>query len=370
MKAVKLVVVITVAVAALAFHSSYGSAQHVTGTLGSPNATTTISGKQLPPPDPKFGGVIKERASESKAWWPPRVVPPKRAPNILLDHDRRRRLRRAGHLRRRRSDSGPGSHRQEWAALHQFPFHVAVLAHAGGNHHRPQPSLCGLRGSRRNRDGVPGLRLDHPDREGHHRHHPEGQRVRDLVVRQGPQHAVFREQPGRAVQSMARTVWASNISTALSAATPASWQPNLFRNTTAIYPFLNNPGWKSDHGHGRRGHPVHEAAQRAGARKAVLDLLRHPAARMLQPASSDEGMDRQDQRHASLRPWLEKLRSTIFANQKKLGIMPEKAQLTPWPDGQEAYGGEAAQVGSCSAGRRSSSSGKRRSTGVTGIHRS
>jgi hypothetical protein len=37
------------------------SAQQVTGVLGSASATTTISGKQLPPPDPKFGGVIKQR---------------------------------------------------------------------------------------------------------------------------------------------------------------------------------------------------------------------------------------------------------------------------------------------------------------------
>ena len=29
------------------------TAQQVTGTLGSPTATTTLSGKQLPPPDPK-----------------------------------------------------------------------------------------------------------------------------------------------------------------------------------------------------------------------------------------------------------------------------------------------------------------------------
>src|SRR5437773_10709637 len=55
-----------------------------TGTLGSPGATTTISGKQLPAPDPKFGGLIKEKATESKAWWPPRVVPLKGAPNVLL----------------------------------------------------------------------------------------------------------------------------------------------------------------------------------------------------------------------------------------------------------------------------------------------
>ena len=41
------------------------SAQQVTGELGSPSATTTLSGKQLPPADPPFGGVIKEKASES-----------------------------------------------------------------------------------------------------------------------------------------------------------------------------------------------------------------------------------------------------------------------------------------------------------------
>ena len=60
------------------------SAPQITGVLGSPDATTTIDGKQLPPPDPKFGGVIKDDALQSKFWWPPRIVPPKQAPNILL----------------------------------------------------------------------------------------------------------------------------------------------------------------------------------------------------------------------------------------------------------------------------------------------
>ena len=59
-------------------------AVEITGTLGSASATTTLSGDQLPPPDPTFGGVIKEAASESTPWWPPRVVPPKGAPNVLL----------------------------------------------------------------------------------------------------------------------------------------------------------------------------------------------------------------------------------------------------------------------------------------------
>ena len=66
MKAAKQVMAITVAVVVLAFTSSHSSAQQVTDTLGSPDATTTISGKQLPPPAPKFGGVIKERACSHK----------------------------------------------------------------------------------------------------------------------------------------------------------------------------------------------------------------------------------------------------------------------------------------------------------------
>ena len=59
-------------------------AQQTTGEPGSPSATTTLSGKQLPAPDPKFGGVIKMKATDSKRWWSPRVVPPKGAPNVLL----------------------------------------------------------------------------------------------------------------------------------------------------------------------------------------------------------------------------------------------------------------------------------------------
>src|SRR6476469_10724899 len=59
-------------------------AQQVTGTPGSPSATTTIPGDQLPAPPSKFGGVIKDTAQQSKPYWPPRIVPPKGAPNVLL----------------------------------------------------------------------------------------------------------------------------------------------------------------------------------------------------------------------------------------------------------------------------------------------
>src|SRR6201991_3681192 len=65
-------------------HLPAAMAQTVNGTLVSPSATTTIKGDQIPASPPKFGGVIKENAKDSKPWWPPTVVPPKGAPNVLL----------------------------------------------------------------------------------------------------------------------------------------------------------------------------------------------------------------------------------------------------------------------------------------------
>ena len=40
----------------------------ITGTPGSPSATVTIDGRQLPPPPVKFGGVIKDDAKDSKPF--------------------------------------------------------------------------------------------------------------------------------------------------------------------------------------------------------------------------------------------------------------------------------------------------------------
>ena len=59
-------------------------AQQVLRHAGSPSATTTIDGNQIPAPEPKFGGVIKENSKDSKPWWTPTIVPPKGAPNVLL----------------------------------------------------------------------------------------------------------------------------------------------------------------------------------------------------------------------------------------------------------------------------------------------
>ena len=132
-------------------------AQQVTGTPGSPSATTTIDGKQIPPPPPKFGGVIKESAKDSTSWWPPRVVPPKGAPNVLLIMT---------------DDQGygvPGTFggviptpsldriAKAGLALHAVPFHRSLLANAGSFDYRPQSPLGWVWGHRRIVDRLPGL---------------------------------------------------------------------------------------------------------------------------------------------------------------------------------------------------------------------
>jgi arylsulfatase A-like enzyme len=70
--------------AAAIFIAGSAPAQQITGDPSVATATEVISGKQLPAPPLPFGGVLKETVKDSKIWWPPRVVPPKGAPNVLL----------------------------------------------------------------------------------------------------------------------------------------------------------------------------------------------------------------------------------------------------------------------------------------------
>src|SRR5262245_19378100 len=72
------------AFAGLVVINSFSHAQQITGTPGSPSATTTIDGAQITAPPQKFGGTIEREAIKSKPYWPARIVPPKGAPNVLL----------------------------------------------------------------------------------------------------------------------------------------------------------------------------------------------------------------------------------------------------------------------------------------------
>src|SRR5689334_5942816 len=76
----------TALVAAVLFVLAVGGAlaQQVTGTPGSPGATTTVDGRYLPAPPQPFRGEISPNAVDSKPYWPSITVPPKGAPNVLL----------------------------------------------------------------------------------------------------------------------------------------------------------------------------------------------------------------------------------------------------------------------------------------------
>ncbi len=178
-------------------------ARETTGAPGSPDATTTIDGRYLPPPPQSFKGQIDLNAAQSNAGWPARVVPPKGAPNILLIMT---------------DDVGfaapstfggviptPALDRIAANGLRYTNFHSTSLCSptraaliTGRNHHS-----VGFGVVSEAVDGLPRLQQHHRQGHRHHRPHPAGERLPHLVVRQGPQHADLASEPGRAVRPMA-----------------------------------------------------------------------------------------------------------------------------------------------------------------------
>jgi arylsulfatase A-like enzyme len=304
------------------------SAQEVTGAPGSPEATTTIPGNQLPPPDPKFGGVIKEKASESTPWWPPRVVPPKGAPNILLIMT---------------DDAGygapstfggviptPAMDRIANAGLRYTNFHSTSLCSptraaliTGRNHHVSGFGVVGEAAT-----GFPGY--DSIIRK-------ENGTLGTILRDNGYATSWFGKDHNtpfyQATQAGPFDQWPTGMGFdyfyGFVGGDTSQWQPNLFRNTTAIYPFQDNPGWNLE---------TAMADEAIGYIKQLKEIApgkpwfvyyvpgathapHHPTPEWIKKISDmnlfDEGWN--------------KIRETIFANQKRLGIMPANAQLTPWP---------------------------------------
>jgi arylsulfatase len=110
----------------------------------------------------------------------------------------------------------------------------------------------------------------------------------------------------------------------------SQWQPNLFRNTTPIFPFLNNPGWNLETA------MADEAIQHIRQLKAIAPdkpffVYYVPGATHAPHHPTPEWVKKISDMHLFDEGW-NKVRERIFANQKRLGIMPENAQLTPWPN--------------------------------------
>ena len=229
-------------------------AQQVTGTPGAPDATTTIDGRYLPPPPQPFTGQIELNAAQSAPAWPPRVVPPKGAPNILLimtdDVGFAAPSTFGGVIPTPALDRIAG----DGPALHQLPLHGAVLADARRADHRPQPSFGRLWRHLRAGHGLSRLQQLHPEGQGHDR--PASCR-RTATARPGSARTTTRRpsRPARPARSTSGPpAWASSISTASSAATPASGSRTCSATPPRSIPIVGNPRLEPDHRHGGRCH--------------------------------------------------------------------------------------------------------------------
>ena len=261
-----------------------------TGTPGSPTATTTISGKQLPPPDPKFGGVIKEKASESTAWWPPRVVPPKGAPNVLLI------------MTDDVGFSAPGTFggvvptpaldRIAKNGLRYTNFHSTSLCSpsrsaiiTGRNHHSNGFGVVGEIAT-----GFPGYDSIIPKENG---------TIGEILKENGYATSWFGKDHNtpfyEATQVGPFNQWPNGMGFeyfyGFVGGDTSQWaaEPVPQYNGHLPLPRAASGHMEPHHGHGRRGDPVHEATQGNRAREAVACLLR--AGRHARAASSDEGVD-------------------------------------------------------------------------------
>lgn len=305
-------------------------AQQVTGTPGAPDATTTIDGRQLPAPDPKFGGVIRNDALQSKPWWAPRIVPPKEAPNVLLIIT---------------DDAGFG-----------------VPSTFGGV--IPTPTMDGLaaEGLRYNR--VFSTALCSPTRAAlitGRNHHSVGFGV---ISEQSTGFPGYNSIIGKDKATVGRILSDNGYATAWFGKdhnTPAfaasqvgpfdqwptgigfeyfygfvggdanQWQPNLFRNTTQIYPFDGKP-------------PGTWNLITAMADDAIDYIGRMHQTDPTKPIFIKYAPGATHAPHHPTKEWVEKitamhlfddgyetLRERIFENQKRLGVIPKDAKLTPWP---------------------------------------
>jgi arylsulfatase A-like enzyme len=303
------------------------NAQQINGTPGSPSATTTIPGNQIPAPEPKFGGVIKENATESKPWWPPTIVPPKGAPNVLLIMTDDQGYGVSGTF------GGviptPALDRIAKAGLRYTEFNSTALCSptraaliTGRNHHS-----AGFGVITELSTGFPGY---------------------DSII--GTDNATV----GRILKDNGySTSWfGKNHNTPAYQYTIAGpfdqwpsgmgfdyfygfmggetdqWTPYLFQNNKQIFPWVGKPGYNL----------ITDMADEAIGYMKELNAAApdKPFFLYYVPGGSHSP-------HQPKAEWVEKfkgkfdmgwnaLRDQIFANQKRLGVIPDNAKLTEWPD--------------------------------------
>ncbi len=305
-------------------------AQRITGTPGAPNATTTLPGNQLPAPAPPFGGVIKDGALQSKPWWAPRITPPQSAPNVLLiitddagfgvpstfggviPTPAMDRVAKAG-LRYNRMFS---------TALCS-PTRAALIT--GRNHHSAGFGVVSEQST-----GFPGYNsIIERDKAT----------IGRLLKDNGYSTAWFGKDHNvpafQASQSGPFDQWPSGMGFeyfyGFVGGDANQWQPNLFRNTTQIYPFEGKaPGsWNLVTAMADDAIDYMTRMHQINPTKPLF-IKYAPGATHAPHHPTKEWVDKIHAMHL-FDDGYEKLRERIFANQKKLGVIPKDAKLDPWP---------------------------------------
>jgi arylsulfatase len=300
-----------------------------TGIPGSPSATTSISGKQLPAPDPAFGGEIKQVALDSKAWWAPRIVPPKQAPNVLLIIT---------------DDSGfgvpstfggviptPTMDRVAENGLRYNNIHSTALCSptraaliTGRNHHSVGFGVVSEQAT-----GFPGYNSIIPENKA---------TIGRILLDNGFATSWFGKNHNTpafaASQAGPFDQWPTGMGFeyfyGFVGGDANQWQPNLFRNTTQIYPFEGKPGWNLITGMADDAIGYLERLNQISPSKrffvkfapGATHAPHHPTKEWVEKISAMNLFD----------GGYEKLREQIFENQKKLGVIPADTQLEPWPE--------------------------------------
>ena len=309
--------------------SAPSEAQQTTGEPGSPSATTTIDGHMLPPPPSKFGGEIELNAAQSKAYWPARIVPPKGAPNILLILT---------------DDVGfgapstfggviptPALDRIAANGLRYTNFHTTSLCSptraaliTGRNHHSVGFGVISEQST-----GFPGYNSIIPR---------DSATIGRILLENGYRTSWFGKDHNTPTYTASQAgpfdQWPIGMGFeyfyGFVGGDASQWEPNLFRNTTPIYPYIGHPSWNLTTA--MADDAIHWVKQLNDIDPTLPFFVYYaPGGTHAPHQPTPEWIKKISDMHLFDKGW-NSLRDQIFANQKRLGVIPQDAKLTPWPD--------------------------------------
>jgi arylsulfatase A-like enzyme len=314
---------------ALLLASAPALAQQVPGVPGAPDATTTIDGRYLPAPPQKFQGEIELNAAQSKPAWPARIVPPKGAPNILLIMT---------------DDVGfaapstfggviptPTLDRVAAMGLRYTNFHSTSLCSptraaliTGRNHHSVGFGVVSEAAS-----GFPGYNSIIGK---------DNATIGRILLENGYRTSWYGKDHNTpswtASQAGPFDQWPTGMGFehfyGFVGGDSSQWEPNLFNDTKPIYPYVGHPGWNLTTA--MADDAIHWLNQLNEINPAMPFFLHYvPGGTHSPHHPTPEWVEKAHNLHMFDNGW-NALRDQIFANQKKLGVIPADAQLTPWPD--------------------------------------